>query len=48
MKKLLLAIVIVVGCDYAPTEHTHTDGICPYPLGFFHRELVSNAYQVIL
>ena len=35
MKKLLLlSIVLIVGCDYAPTEHTHehvdnsNEGIC--------------------
>ena len=29
MKKLLLAIVLIVGCDYAPTEHTHEhEGRC--------------------
>ena len=27
MKKLLLAIVLIAGCDYAPTEHTH-EGVC--------------------
>ena len=27
MKKLLLIALLIVGCDYAPTEHTH-DGIC--------------------
>jgi len=25
MKKLLLSIVFIAGCDYAPTEHTHDE-----------------------
>ena len=27
MKKLLILALLIVGCDYAPTEHSH-DGIC--------------------
>ena len=25
MKKLMLLSLLIMGCDYAPTEHTHTD-----------------------
>ena len=27
MKKLLLDILLIAGCDHAPTEHTH-EGVC--------------------
>ena len=23
MKKLILSVILIVGCDYAPTEHNH-------------------------
>jgi len=28
MKKLLIIALLFWGCDYAPTEHTHDEGVC--------------------
>ena len=33
MKKLLLAIALIVGCNHAPTDHTH-EGVCTVKHGW--------------
>ena len=40
MKKLIPVVILVLGCDYAPTDHTHDvndiDGVCVRQINVAH------------
>ena len=47
MKKLLIILLLIVGCDYAPTEHTHEEDCAGVVGGTAVEDIDGNCYATV-